>query len=427
MQAVTITPNDLTGTVQVPASKSLCHRAVICAALAEGTSHLTHVSMSEDIEATCRVMRGLGVQIEGRSEQLTVRGTALNVQQKPLDCGESGSTLRFAIPLALLTDQPVMFVGRGKLTTRPLQTYYELFEQQHIQYQNTKGALPLIVKGKLKGDTFTMRGDVSSQFVSGLMFALPLLQEDSVISLIPPVQSIGYIDLTMDAMQTFGVKVEKIDEKTYHIKGGQLYQPTSYEVEGDFSQAAFWLVAGVLGQQITVTGLNLNSKQGDRAIVKILTSMGANLVEQDGQIIAMPSKLHGTVIDAAQCPDLVPVLAAAAAVSEGQTIIKNAERLRIKECDRLAAMCTELNKLGACVTETADGLVIEGKPSLTGGLTDSWNDHRIAMALAAVSMKATAPITINGSESVNKSYPNFWTHFTLLHGNCKIVEGLVKA
>ncbi len=412
MKDITITHSNLTGSVCVPASKSVCHRAVICAALAEGTSRISGILLSDDIIATMHAMEALGAIIKREAEDtLVITGTNCT---KPLHhiiaCNESGSTLRFLIPLGL-NGANMTFTGKGKLVERPLDDYFAILDEQQIPYQTTEGHLPISVTGTLKPGKFHLRGDVSSQFVSGLLFALPRLEGDSTIIITTEMESQGYIDLTLAMLERFGIKIINHNYREFIVPGNQTYRSTDYHVEGDYSQVAFWLVAGTIGSPICCTGLNPNSLQGDKVIVDLLQQMGANLKIETDSITASPTKTKGIVIDASQCPDLVPILTVLAAVSEGTTKIIRAARLRIKECDRLKAITTELTKLGARIEEHEDSLTIHGLPALTGGVVDSWDDHRIAMALGIASIQCSQPVTITNSKCVSKSYPAFWQDF----------------
>lgn len=417
MENVRITPSPLRGEINIPPSKSLAHRAVICAGLSEGISNISNIIYSQDIKATIEGMKSVGVKVESEDKSVNVKGKSpLELIKNTIDCIESGSTLRFLIPIGLLTGEEVAFNGRGKLVTRPLNVYYEIFKKQGIEYVTNEGGLPLKVKGKLKPDIFYVKGNISSQFITGLMFVLPLLNEDSKIVMTTELESKGYVDLTIDCLKEFGVEVQNKDYREFYIKGNQQYKNRDYRVEGDFSQAAFWIVAGILGSSIKCKDLNINSLQGDKVILDIVREMGAKLEIKEGCIEVKNSVTKGITIDASECPDLVPILSVLGAVSEGTTKIINAERVRIKECDRLKAMVTELSKIGAEVEELHDGLVIRGKKSLKGGIVDSWNDHRIAMAMAVASIKCEGSLVITNSKVVNKSYPHFWEDFKMLGG-----------
>ncbi len=418
MKHVIISPGKLSGDIEIPTSKSVCHRAVICAGLSTGISNIHNVVFSQDIEATCGAMRSLGVEVQEKTNFLQVKGTdKLEVKNPNINCFESGSTLRFLIPIGAVMGKQVTFQGKGKLVERPLEPYYEIFDIQKVSYENTDGKLPLTINGKLKPGEYKIKGDISSQFISGLLFALPLLNGDSKIIITTELESKPYVDLTIEMLEKFSVHVENNDYKEFIIKGNQTYSSSDYKVEGDFSQAAFWLTAGLLGKNMVCHGLDMNSLQGDKAILKIIENMGGQISIEEDKVTAMHSKTRGTIIDASQCPDLVPVLTVLAALSEGTTEIINAARLRIKESDRLSAISWELNRIGADIEEKEDGLVIRGKENLTGGVVNSWNDHRIAMALAVASIKCKEPVIIKDAFCVKKSYPNFWQDFKALGGN----------
>lgn len=419
MNCVKINPNKLEGEINIPPSKSLSHRAIICAALSEGESHIGNLIFSDDIDATCDAMKALGAKIEKTSAtSLKIKGNfPLEIKKEVLDCKESGSTLRFLIPISLLAEGKVEFQGKGKLISRPLGTYYNIFDQQGIAYKNNNGELPLHLKGSLKPGEFKVEGDISSQFISGLMFTLPLLDGDSKIVIRGELESKAYVDLTIDMLEKFGIKIINKDYKEFIIEGGQEYKARDYKVEGDFSQAAFWLVGGMLGEKIDCRDLNLDSLQGDKAILDLILEMGGSLDMKESSVLAKKSHTRGIVIDASEWPDIVPILTVLAAFSQGQTKIVNAARLRIKESDRLRAISTELNKLGADVKELEDGLVINGGKHLKGGTVYSWNDHRIAMSLAIASIKCDGEVTITNSDVVNKSYPHFWEDFKSVGGD----------
>lgn len=413
-----------------PSSKSMGHREIICAGLACGTSIIDNISMSKDIEATMRCLKAINVavdeipsMIEGRKAlQISGNGHPMAAADS-VDCGESGSTLRFFLPLGANLNCPLTFTGHGKLVSRPLQAYYDIFDEKFIQYFNDNGNLPVTVNGRLTPGTYKLPGDVSSQFVSGLLFALPLLSGDSVIEITSSLESSAYVDMTINCLAKFGVQIENEggQHRRYLVKGKQCYQAQDSQVEGDWSQAAFWTVGGCLGTSVTCEGVNVNSLQGDQTVVSIMERMGAALKQDANSVTVTGGATKATVIDAANCPDIIPVLTVLAAVSEGTTKIINAGRLRIKECDRLAAMTSELNKMGAAITEEPEGLTIVGKPDgLKGGVTvDAWNDHRIAMSLAIAAQKCREPIILTGAESVAKSYPTFWEDY-------KSVGGLVE-
>ena len=415
---IKINPKILKGQVMVPASKSICHRAIICAGLSKGESVISNVMFSKDIEATCNAMRALGVRIKKSEDKVKVLGrSSLIAEEKNINCNESGSTLRFMIPIAATLGQMITFTGKGKLIERPLDDYYKIFSEKNIAYRNNEGNLPLTIRGKLTPSEYKIRGDVSSQFITGLLFALPLLEGDSKIVLTTELESKGYVDLTIDMLNRFSVKVENRDYKEFFIKGNQKYKAMNYEVEGDFSQVAFWLVAGILGCDISCKGMNISSLQGDKAILDIIMAMRGEIEISNSSIKALPKETKAIVIDAKDVPDLVPVLAVLAALTKGRTEIINASRLRFKESDRLKAISEELSKIGADIKETEDGLIINGVERIKGGEVYRWNDHRIDMALDVGSVRCKEPLTIDGAECVSKSYPDFWDHFEKLGGD----------
>lgn len=418
MKYVMINPSKLSGEVKVPTSKSACHRAVICAGLSKGISNISNVVFSDDVEATCEAMKNLGASIKKSSNSLKIEGLeGLKLKDSNIDCLESGSTLRFLIPIGATTGEKLTFEGKGKLVERPLECYYNIFDEQKLKYNNVDGKLPLTIEGKLKPGEYRIKGNISSQFISGLMFSLPLLNGDSKIIVTTELESKSYVDLTMHMLKKYSIQIENKDYKEFIIKGNQTYEPSDYEVEGDFSQAAFWLAAGLLGKDIVCNGLDIDSLQGDKVILQIIKNMGGKISIEGNKVKTLPSKTKGIIIDASQCPDLVPVLTSLAAVSEGTTEIINAARLRIKESDRLKAISMELNRIGADIEEKEDGLIIRGKESLKGGEVQSWNDHRIAMALAVASIKCSEPLIIKDASCVKKSYPDFWKHFRALGGH----------
>lgn len=423
MADLKIYPSKLKGEVKIPPSKSMAHRAIICAALSDGLCIIENIDYSDDIIATIDAMNSLGAKIVKHKDYLEVIG-AYGSDEKPqetrvIDCNESGSTLRFLVPISLLFKGSSKFIGRGNLGKRPLTTYYNIFERQGIEYSYEEGNLNLVINGELKAGTFEVEGNVSSQFITGLLFTLPLLKEDSKIIITTEMESKGYIDLTLRAMNDFGVEIINNNYREFIIKGNQKYNSRNYRVEGDYSQAAFFLCADSLGNDVLCKDLDLNSLQGDKEVIDILERMNVVFNANDiGVKGTTNGKLSSTVIDGSQCPDIIPVLTSVAALTKGTTEIINAGRLRIKECDRLTAVTSELNKLGAKIIEKEDGLVVTGVEKLQGGV-EVWShkDHRIAMTLAIASTRCEEPIVINDYECIAKSYPNFFEDFKALGGN----------
>ena len=403
---VTITPTLLHGSVTPPPSKSQAHRLLLAAALADGTSTLANVAFSQDIQATVRCLEALGAAVRQEGDQLAVTGlagqTASSEELPELDCGESGSTLRFLIPVALAVRGGSVFTGHGRLMERPQEPYVDIFREKGISYEQQDGTLT--VKGQLTSGVYTLPGNVSSQFVTGLLYALPLLPGDSEIHLTTPLESADYVHMTMDALKEFGVAVEYDGERTFRVPGNQTGHPTSMTVEADWSNAAFWYAAAYLDSKLDIQGLNYQSAQGDACIGRLYWTL------------AKPGEAE---IDVSGCPDLVPPLAAMAALrGEGRvTRLVNAARLRIKESDRLSTVTEVLSALGADIEEQADALVIRGREKLPGGVTVSGhNDHRIAMMAAIAATRCEKPVTVTGAECVKKSYPGFWEDYEKLGG-----------
>ena len=396
------------GTLAAPPSKSMAHRAVLCAALAAGTSRLTHLAHSQDIDATLGAAAAFGAAVQTGDTWAEITGAgAFRPAAGPVDCGESGSTLRFLIPLAALSGQPVTFTGHGRLMQRPQSVYQDLFGRQGLRFEQAGDTLT--VAGPLRPGDFELAGDVSSQFVSGLLFALPLLAGDSTLRLRPPVESRSYIQMTRAAQAAFGVQSRWLDDTTLLVPGNQHYTPCNTAVEGDWSQAAFPAVLGALAGDVTVTGLAADTLQGDAVIAQILRRCGAAVEQAEGGFRFRKSHLAGTEIDLADCPDLGPILMALGLLCEGETVIANAGRLRLKESDRIAAMEQELRKLGGRI-ESDGGTVTIRRSVLHAPAGPLWghNDHRVVMSLTVLAAAAGLPVQIDGAEAVAKSWPGFF-------------------
>lgn len=390
---IRVTPGPLAGSVTPPPSKSQAHRAILAQLLAGG-GDISNLAVSQDIEATQRCAAAL--RAEGPDLPL-------------LDCGESGSTLRFLIPVALALRSGGHFTGRGRLMERPQKPYFDIFDEKGIFYEQKDGVLT--VRGHLERGEYRLPGNVSSQFVTGLLYALPLLEGDSRIVLTSPLESRGYVDMTLNVLDRFGVRVE-VSKDGYRVPGGQEYRPCPMTVEADWSQAAFWYEARFLGSDVEITGLCENSTQGDAVIDVLFEEMGLTL-----------APVGGLELDVSGYPDLVPPLAAMAALRAGETTyLVNAARLRMKESDRLASVTKTLNALGAQVEEGPDFLKITGRGGLEGGVTvDCCNDHRIAMMAAIAATRCARPVTLLGAECVSKSYPNFWEDYRKLGGKFDVL------
>ena len=327
---VIITPNKLKGDVVIPPSKSLSHRAIIAAGLAKGESKISNIIYSKDILATISAMRSLGVEIKEFDDYLIIKGNKLKRVNDVIDANESGSTIRFIIPIALTVDEKISFVGHNNLVNRPLDTFFEIFDNQNIKYEKEDKYLPLTVYSGIKPGEFNIRGDVSSQFITGLLYALPLLNGDSVINITTELESKGYIDLTLDVLKMFGVNVINENYKKFIVKGNQEYKPFDYEVEGDYSQAAFFLEANMLGAEINLLKMNKDSNQGDKKILNDIKDFGGELEFKDNKLVLVNKKLKPATIDFAQSPDLGPALTVLASLIPGESNFINAKRLRIK-------------------------------------------------------------------------------------------------
>ena len=409
------------GTVKAPPSKSDVHRAIICAALSGGKCTISPVALSEDIKATIRCVESLGAVTNIDKEVLTVDGSRMfENKEAQLDCSESGSTLRFMIPVAAAGGVTATFTGKGRLPERPIGIYAEALPKACVEFSCDSG-LPLTISGQLKGGVFKIPGDISSQFISGLLFALPLLKRDSDIVLTSPIQSVGYINMTIRTMEQFGIEVDATDTG-WHVRGQQHYIPSDYTTDGDWSQAAFYMVSGAIGGEITVDGVNTNSAQGDRKIAELLREFGAEVIQDASSVTVKKSALSAIEIDAKNIPDLVPVLAVCAAFARGTTKIINAERLRIKESDRLKTTAELLKSLGAKVTEQSGGLEIEGIRQLDGGSVNGYNDHRIVMSAAVCAACCKGEITCTDALSINKSYPDFYRDYNSVGGKAELRE-----
>ena len=405
---VIITPNKLSGSVVIPPSKSLSHRAIIAASLAKGKSKISNVMYSNDIKATINAMRACGAKIEEYKDYLTIEGSDVIRKESVIDANESGSTIRFMIPIALVSNEEITFVGQNHLVKRPLDTFLEIFDKQGIKYERGEDYLPLKVNGGLRSGEFTVRGDISSQFITGLLYALPLLEGDSIIHISTEMESKGYIDLTIDILKMFGIEIENRNYQEYYIKGNQKYKPCDYTIEGDYSQSAFFLVANALGADIKLLAMEEKSHQGDKKIISDMNDFGFSTKFINNELVIDKKNPHSAIIDFSQSPDLGPALTVLASLVPGKSEFINAGRLRIKECDRITCMKEEINKLGGNVEELPDGMIINGVNYLHGGVVDSHNDHRVAMSLAMATLKMDGELKILNASSVSKSFPNFW-------------------
>lgn len=421
----TVNASKIEGEVQAIASKSVAHRYLIAAALSDKEVFVRCHSVSEDILATVNCLCAMGAGIVRKDNGFLVTPIdreKIDDSLKQLPCNESGSTIRFLIPVVAALGINGEFLKKGSLVQRPLKPLDEEMEKKGAPLYEKEGGI-VAVGGKLEPGIFVLPGNVSSQYITGLLFALPLLNGNSEIRITTALQSEDYVKITLDTLKAFSISVV-YENNCFYIQGKQVYTVKSEpNVEGDWSNAAFFMTGATIGKsEITYTNLNGKSLQGDKAVVDILRNMGAQISVQGDAYHVCGKKLTATDIDAKPIPDLVPILALAAAVAEGETTIRNAERLRIKESDRLKTVYTTLNALGADIEEKEDGLIIRGREKLKGGTVSSYNDHRIAMMAAIASIVCEEEVVILQAEAVNKSYPGFYEDLKKLGGKVKIDE-----
>ena len=443
---IKIKPSKLSGNVVIPPSKSFAHRALICAALSEGKSIVRNIELSDDIRATLEALEELGATSKIENMSIEIEGIQImnndvhdinnnihnmNNNMHIINCNESGSTLRFMIPIAAALGYRCRFEMSGNLGKRPLDVYYDIFDKNGIKYK--KGENYLEIDGKLNAGEYDIPGNISSQFITGMLFALSMLEEDSLLKITDKIESKSYIDITLQCLKDFGIEIEHDDYMEFRIKGNQKYKCrkekqgyNKYTVEGDFSQGAFFLCADAIGNDVNIKGLRKDSIQGDKATIDILERMGCERIYNECNDIKMKvNSLNSTVIDATDCPDIIPVLSVCAAFANGTTEIINAKRLRIKECDRLSAINEELSKLGASIEEKEDSLIIHGNGNkkLKGGC-EVWShkDHRICMMLSIASTICEEDIIIKDAECISKSYPRFFEDFEKIGGCIEVIE-----
>lgn len=399
MSKVELENSILQGEILIPPSKSAAHRALVCSFLA-GEGKVEPIINSNDMKAMEQVI------------------DALKSDSDVADCIESGNTLRFMIPVAAALGKTVTFVGSGRLPERPIGDYLRLLPEHNVKCISD-GKLPLKIEGQLTSGVYEIAGNISSQYITGLLLALPILDGDSEIVLTTELQSKPYVDMTIKVMSDYGVEVET-RENGYFIKGNQSYKKRDYTVESDWSQAAFFLVGGALNGDVTLKGLDVNSTQGDKEIVDILKQFGADIEIGNDYIRAKRSDLNGIEIDVTDIPDTVPALAVAAAFAKGTTVIKGGERLRLKESDRIESVVSNLKRLGVAVEEKPDGMIITGG-NAKGALLEGYNDHRIPMAFSIAALCAKGKTVITDANSINKTYPSFFEDYNKLGGKANVI------
>lgn len=405
----TIYPGKISsGSIKLPPSKSIAHRSIICGSLASGKSVISNIDYSMDINATIEAMKAFGAHITKNNDSLIIEGISeYKSISKVIDCNESGSTLRFLIPIATLFEGSVKYTGSKKLLERPQSVYSDLFKEKDISFLQDKDIIE--VNGVLTSGTYKLKGDVSSQFISGLLFVLPLLNEDSIIEVSEPFESKSYVDLTIDCLRKFGVDVEKKADNIFLIKGNQKYIATDTKVESDYSQMAFFASLGLINDSVECLNMNHDSLQGDKQFIEIVKDMGGKVTKTSGGYLFEKSTLHSTLVDLKDCPDLGPMLMSLATFASGETTFINAERLRIKESDRISAIEEELRKFNVEISSDNEKVVVKSIDTLSTDKTlNSHNDHRIVMALAIISTVAKNKVVIEDAQAINKSYPSFF-------------------
>ena len=419
---VTVENTDhLVGVVSAPPSKAYTHRMLIAASLSNGTSKIFNPLISDDTQATLEAVKALGAETELHENYWTIHGQeTLKTPDQPIDCRESGSTLRFMIPVAALALGPSKFTFRASFERRPvvplLESLKELGVESLVQRNNSSVE---VRGGGIRGGKTSIRGDISSQFISGLLFACPKANEDTEIAVTTNLESKGYVEMTLEVLLEHGLEgVVNPELLRLWIPSNQVYRSCDHTIPGDFSSAAFLLAAAaVTSSRVTVKNLEYQTAQGDRAIVGIIKEMGAAVKIRDNSVEVEGTQLVGVDIDAKDIPDLVPVCAVLACYAEGRSEIYNAKRLRYKESDRLDSISTELKKMGADIVVNEDGLTIQGSCSLHGTTIDPHNDHRIAMSCAVAALGAVGETKIQNVECINKSYPQFFSDLRMLGVN----------
>lgn len=408
------------GEICAPPSKAYTHRMAIAALLSNGVSKILNPLYSDDTQATLRAIRAFGAETRLEESCWTIKGTnSLKAPEKPVDCGESGATLRFMIPIAALALGTSTFAVGESLRRRPLepllQSLRELGAESTLQLSQ-KMATIRVNGGGIRGGSTSIRGDVSSQFISGLLFAIPRAEKDTEIKITAPLESKNYVQMTIEVLDEHGVRVSASEDlRELRIPANQRYIPCSNEVPGDFSSAAFFLAAAAItSSKVKVKNLDRRTKQGDKAILDILEKIGSRVTAKDEYVEVDGKRLNAVDVDAKDTPDLVPVCASLACYLKGVSKLYNARRLRYKESDRLSSLHSELEKMGADITIVEGGLVVRGPCQLRGAPINPHNDHRVAMACAIAALGAKGETTIQNSECVKKSYPDFFKDLHLL-------------
>lgn len=405
---IKVYPSIVTGQVKIPASKSVVHRALIASALSIKENIITNVSFNEDIYATINALKGLGAKIEVKDKTIYIKGFDLKkqIESVEIDAKESGSTLRFLIPLASYKSKKLTLSGSKRLMERPLGVYKDIYKSQNLEFidEETK-----VIKGKLKAGNYVVRGDISSQFISGLLFLLPILELDSTLEVLKPFESKPYVDLTIFILKKYNIHIETVGNK-YYVKGNQNYQPHNLSVEGDFSQAAFFAVLATINNDLVIDNIDKQSIQGDKQITDFLKKMNVKTEFGENKLKVYKSNPVSQTLDLADSPDLGPILCVLGLFTDKSLTLTNVRRLRLKESDRLLAMKTQLEKIGAKVDLSENSITVYKLERFTDKeiTVDGSNDHRIVMSLAILATVLSKPLVIKGAKAINKSYPNFF-------------------
>ena len=404
-----VSAGSIRGTIAPPSSKSYAQRAIALALLAEGRSILRNIEFCKDTRSALKCIEALGAKVEYIDDSTIAIEGGLKPQSNTLNVGESGLATRLFTPIASLNPTPITIEGEGTLLYRPMTMMIEPLRQLGVQVRDGGGFLPIEVQGPMHGGDITVDGSVSSQFITGLLLALPLAQEDTTLHVTSPV-SIPYIDMTIETARLFGVEImhNEGDYTQFFIEGRQQYTPADISIEGDWSGAATLLVAGAIAGEVTVKNISTLSKQADTAICHALERAGAGLIIEQDSITVSKRKLRGFEFDATNAPDLFPALAALAAAAEGESVIIGTDRLRHKESDRAETICHEYEKLGIEVDISEKNIMRIRGGEILPATTFSHNDHRIAMSIAVSALRCKGEVVIENAECVAKSYPTFF-------------------
>ena len=415
--SVTFMSGMVSGRIDAPPSKSYMQRAIVASLLCEGQSVILNPSWCDDSVAALAIAESLGARVARESDRIVIEG-GLKPSATTLNCGESGLALRMFSAVAAMTGKSLILTGEGSLRKRPVSMIEKPLATLGASVTTREGFLPIMVEGPLRGGVVEVDGSVSSQFLTGLLFALPLAESDSTIKLLNA-SSKPYIDMTISLLAGFGIVIENKDYKEFFIKGKQTYRPQTLKVEGDWSGASFFLVMAALSGELTVGNLRCDSLQADRRILDVLRQAGADVKEGEYEVTVRKAALKPFMADLSDCPDLAPPLAILAAACRGKSIFTGTDRLVVKESSRGDNIKTNLEKLGAAVRVESGSIEIEGIGRLWHAATRSFNDHRMAMAMAAASVLSEEGITVDDIKCINKSYPGFTDDFVAAGGEVR--------